>query len=56
MCFLGLIVKICIQPAQGFFFADERQRVIQLRAEWRPGDGNADQAEENARFLAGCFQ
>ena len=56
MCFLGLIVKICIQPLQGFFLANQCQRIVQLRAERRPGDGDADETEEDAGLLTSYLQ
>ena len=45
-----------LKPRHCALTSDQRQRVIQLRAEWCPGDGDADQAEEDAGLLAGCFQ
>ena len=54
--FPWLIIKICVQPAQGFFFANQCQRIVQLRAERRPGDGDADETEEDAGLLTSYFQ
>ena len=54
--FPGLIIKIYVQPAQGFFFANQCQCIVQLRAEWCPGDGDADETEEDAGLLTGGFQ
>lgn len=45
-----------LKPCHSVFATNQCQRIVQLRAEWRPGDGNADQAEEDAGLLAGCFQ
>ena len=48
-------VNSLLKPRQCALAADQCQCIVELRAEWRPGDGDADEAKENARLLASDF-